>query len=262
MNKESITKSLKGLKRTVGKHSPEILTGVGIAGMISTTVLAVKATPKAMVLIEERNKLELEEDEDFYKLGVVETVKVAWKPYIPAVLLGVASTACLISANTVSAKRTAALATAYKLSEAALTEYKEKVVETIGEKKAKTIKENIVKGKIEKDPVSNKEVIITGSGETLCYDVMSGRYFKSDIDKLRKAENIINRTITYDMYASLNEFYCEVGLKPTKQGDDLGWNMDDGLLELDFGSALADDGTPCVVIDYSIAPRYNYSKLQ
>ena len=48
--------NLKAIARSMGmalqKHSPEILTGIGIAGMVTTTILAVRATPKALLLME------------------------------------------------------------------------------------------------------------------------------------------------------------------------------------------------------------------
>lgn len=255
-NVTKVTKIFKDVRNTLSKHSPVILTGVGIAGMITTTVLAVKATPKALKLIEEEKKKERTD-----KLTPIETVKVTWKCYIPAVATGVTSTACLIGANSVNAKRNAALATAYQLSKTALTEYKEKVVETIGEKKEAVIREEIAKDKIEKDPVSNTQVIITGKGDTLCYDIQVGRYFKSDQERIKKAINELNRKMIYENYISLNEFYYELGLDGTRLGDALGWNLDDGLIEVDFSAQLADDGTPCIAMDYNIAPRYDYSKL-
>ena len=48
--KTNVSKIMKDIKITMSKRSPEILTGLGIAGMITTTVLAVKATPKAIKL--------------------------------------------------------------------------------------------------------------------------------------------------------------------------------------------------------------------
>lgn len=262
------------VKTAVSKHAPEILTGIGIAGMVTTTVLAVKATPKALILIEEEKRIQnhelLEEAKAnghtncarVDKLKPVEVIKVAWKPYIPAAITGVTSIACLIGASSVNARRNAALATAYQLSQAALTEYKEKVVETIGEKKEQVIKDKIAKEKIEKDPVSKKgDIIITEKGSTLCYDAISGRYFKSDIDQIKKVVNELNRQMLSEMYISLNQFYMALGLSTTTLGDELGWNIDNGLIELDISAQIADDDTPCVVIDYLIAPRYDFSRL-
>ena len=258
--KLNVSKLCKDAKVMVSKRSPEILTGLGIAGMISTTVLAVQATPKALDLIARA------EDKNFdnghgNKLTVSEKMKVAWKPYIPAAITGIASISCIIGASSVHAKRNAAIAAAYNLSQTALTEYKEKVVETIGEKKEQAIKDKISKDKIKKDPVSKSEVIVTGKGNTLCYDAFNSRYFYSDIDQIKRAINELNRIMLNQMYVSLNDFYDELNLKHSGNGDELGWKLDDGFIEIDFSSQLSDDGRPCLVIEYMVAPRYDYSKL-
>ena len=254
-NKLDISKIAKSMWTVTKKHSPEILTGVGIAGMITTTVMAVRATPKALILIENK-KREKQVDE----LKPIDVVKSAWKPYIPAVVTGTTSIMCLVGASSVNVRRNAALATAYAISESSFREYREKVIETIGEKKEQVVRDEVAKDKIQSHPVTNREVIITERGNTLCYDAISGRYFKSDIDKLRKAENELNRRMIGEMYVSLNEFYSEIGLSSTSIGDDLGWNINNGYIELSFSSQLAENGEPCLVIDYYIAPKYDFSK--
>lgn len=264
MGKKTLPKIVRNVQTMIVKHSPEILIGVGITGMLTTTVMAVKATPKALVLIQDAKSRKFDEqlengkdkDDISNKLTAFEVVKETWKCYIPAGVTGVLSIACLICANSVNTKRNAALATAYTLSETALKEYQEKVVETIGENKEQAVRDKIAKDRIDRDPVTNHEVIITEKGNTLCYDVISGRYFKSDIEKIRKAENILNRRLINEMRISLNEFYYELGLSSTDIGDDLGWDIDDGLIELRFSTQLSDDETPCLVIDYSVAPKY------
>lgn len=261
---------LKGIFTDLGKaarkHSPEILTGIGIAGMLSTTVLAVRATPKALMLIEEKKrekKFAVIKDGGDPDLTKLEIVKTAWKPYIPAAVTGVASIACLVGASSVNARRNAALAAAYALSESTLADYKEKVVETIGEKKAQEVKDAIAKDKVENDPVTRKEIITTDKGETLCYDALSGRYFKSDIEYIRRAVNNLNERLLFDTHISLNEYYDEIGLEEIfPMGENLGWTVDPdsankGLIELDFSSQLA-EGTPCLVVGFSNAPRYDY----
>lgn len=256
MNKTSLANFAKNIQTVVVKHAPEILTGIGIVGMFGTTIMAVKATPKALKLIENRKA-----DENVETLHPVDVVKTTWKCYIPAAVTGVTSAACLMRANSISTRRNAALVTAYNLSKTALHEYKDKVVETIGEKKEQIIRDQIAKDKIEKDPVTNKEVIVTEKGNTLCYDGVFGRYFRSDIDTIKRAINKINREIvTGNMYASLNEFYDELGLDPVKIGDDLGWNVDDGEIDIRYSSQLATDGTPCLVIEFTVAPNYNYQR--
>lgn len=256
MNKLNWSKMANDIRSGLQKHSPEILTGIGIAGMITTTVLAVRATPKALLLIEEKKT-----EEDVDKLKPVEVVRTTWTCYIPATVTGALSIACLVGASSVSLKRNTALATAYSLSESALKTYQEKVIETIGEKKEKEIRDEIAKGQLKKDPLVNKEVIVTGKGETLCYDTISGRYFKCDIEKIRRVEAMLNKELYSSMYVSLNDFYYEIGLRSTELGDELGWNTDMGPINFDFSSQLAEDDTPCLVINYHIAPRYDYRTL-
>ena len=99
---------------------------------------------------------------------------------------------------------------------------------------------------------------ITKKGNTLCYDTISGRYFTSDIEKINKIVNDINRDLRDKMYIPLNEFYYRLGLDGIKAGDLLGWNIEKGYLEVKFTSQLAEDGTPALVIDYIVAPKYNY----
>lgn len=255
MNKSNVTKLIKSGQAKLSKHAPEILLTLGVTSMFSSIVLAVTATPKALESID---KAQTEKGEE---LTPVEKVKVAWKPYVPTVATFTFGTCCLIGANSAHTRRNAALAAAYKLSETAFSEYKEKVVETIGEKKEKTVRDKVAQDKIEKDPVTTKEVIITGKGTTLCYDSASGRYFESSVERIEHAINVINRTMTYDMYVSLNDLYDELGLSPTKLGNDLGWNLDHGLVEFDPTYGPAADGRPCLIMDYNVAPRYDYSKL-
>ena len=257
MDKTKITSFIKGIQNGMSKHSPEILTGIGIAGMITTTILAVKATPKALEAIDEKKQEKPDE-----KLKPVEIVKVTWKHYIPAAVTCVASTACLIGANKVSMKRITALSTEYKLSETALTEYKDKVIETIGEKKEKVIREKITEDKIEKNPVSKNEVYITGKGKTLFYEPMTSRYFEHDIDDVKRIVNETNeKMLSYD-YISLNEFFDELGLKRCSIGDEIGWNIGrDRLIKIDYTPVKTDDDRPCLALDYNVSPRYDYSKL-
>lgn len=257
MHKPNLANLMSNTRQFVSKRSPEILTGIGIAGMITTTVLAVRATPKALQLIEEKKN-----DDWVDELSPLEVVKTAWKPYVPAAVTGVASVACLIGASSVNAKRNAALATVYKLSETALSEYREKVIETIGEKKEKTVRDKVAEERVKKNPVSKSEVIVTNNGTTLCFDPISARYFKSSIDKIKRAENELNKQMLHDIsgYVSLNDFYDELGLDHTSVGDELGWNVD-RLIDISFSSQLNDNGEPSVVLDYLVAPKYDFYKF-
>lgn len=260
MGKTNLSTVIKNVQSSAKKHSPEILTGLGIAGMVTTTVMAVQATPKALDLMAEIKETHLENDDKkaYAKDIITKVVPV----YIPSAVIGILSISCIICASSVNVKRNAALATAYSLSESALRDYRSKVIETLGEKKDRDVRDAIAKDKIEEDPVSKKEIIITGGGDSLCYDLMCKRYFKSNIEKLKKIENDLNRRMRSENYISLNEFYNEVGLDDVGIGYEFGWNIDRGYIELEFSCQLADDGngndTPCIVVGFRNAPSYNY----
>lgn len=272
MKKLIMPAGIKKIQKVLTRKSPEILTGIGIAGMITTTVLAVKATPKALRLIDEaehkkavawnNENPDYDNGADRIKLTKTETVKTAWKPYIPAVVTGVCSVACVIGANSVHLRRNAALATAYQLSTTAFNEYKEKVVETIGEKKEKVVRQNIAKDKVENNPVSKTEVFVTGNGTSLFYDPLSGRYFESDMNKVEKAVNNLNWSMNNgnEPYISLTQLYDELGLSHTGVSDNIGWKVEDGNIELAVSAQVSDDGCPCIVMDFLRAPEYGYDR--
>lgn len=258
MNKPSMTAIFKNAKMYLSKHSPAILTGLGIAGMITTTILAVKATPKALDLIAEAED-EKSSNGNGEDLTTMETFKAAWKPYIPAAITCISSVVCLIGASSVNSKRNAALATAYNLSATALAEYKEKVLETVGEKKEQIIRNKVAEERISKEPVNQSAIIVSGNGTTRCFDTITKRRFISDIETIKRIVNELNRRmVNGEDYISLNEFYYELGLDGTKIGDELGWNVVRGLIELDFSAQLDTDGVPCIVIDYTVAPKRGF----
>lgn len=250
---------LKKIRKGIIKHESEILIATGITGMIWSTVMAVKSTPKAMKLIEQRKKeLEYLENE---KLSVKETVKTTWKLYLPSIITTTLSAGCIITSNCINTRRNAALATAYALSERTLTTYRDKVIETIGDSKEKEIREKISQDAVVNNPITNSQVIIASKGNTLFMDSISGRYFRSDIDKIRKAINEMNRRINLQNYVSLDEFYSEIGLDSTNISNNVGWNLDSGLIDIKFDTCMADNDEPCIVLDYYVEPRFEFDKL-
>ncbi|MCM1525384.1 MAG: DUF6353 family protein [Ruminococcus sp.] len=254
MNKSKIYLIMSGIKNFAVQHCPEILTGMGVAGMLTAGILAVKTTPKALALIEEKKR-----EKNTEKLTAAEMIKSAGLCYVPSAVTAVVSAACIVGASAVNYKRNAALAAVYALSETSLKEYREKAEQLIGKKKAEDISDAVAKDRIEQAPVGSREVVFTGSGETLCYDVISGRYFTSEIEKIKRAVNDLNRQMRDEMFISLNDFYIEIGLKPIPIGSDIGWHIDKGYIDIRFSSQITDDERPCVVINYSTIPRYGYS---
>lgn len=255
-------KMVQNLTQVISKNSPTLLTGLGVAGLVTTTVLAVKATPKALQILEERKEEELEINEDFKCFTRYGVIKEVWKCYIPAAIMGGVTIACMIGANSISLKRNAALAGVYSLTERTLREYQSKVVETLGEKKAKDIKDEVYKDRLKKNPVDESEVIMSGKGETLCYDAISGRYFKSDIETIRRVQNDLNRDLIHEMWLTLNDVYYALGLPPVKMGEHLGWAINESLIDIKFSSQLTEKGVPCLVVEvtdeHNSGPYYDY----
>lgn len=241
------------IKSGVSKHSPQILTAIAIIEIAATVYLAVKATPKAEQLI---NKAQEKKGE---KLTPTEVVKTTWKCYIPAATVGVCAITTVIGANSIVLRRNAALATMGQLTETAFQDYRNKVSETIGEKKEEAIRDAVAQDYISRHPIDETKIINTGEGMTLFKDWASGQEFRHDRVKLEKACNRLNQRMLSENCVSLNDYYAEIGLDDIGVGDNLGWNIDrDGLIELKFGTTVASNDEPCFLIYFGRAPKYDY----
>lgn len=263
MNKKDISRAFRKVGNSLSKHSPEILAGIGIAGMVTTVVLAVKATPRAVELLEEKKKAE-----ELEELKPIDVVKTTWKEYIPAATTGALSIACVVGGTTVSVKRSAALATAYKISEAALSRYKEAVIETVGEKKEELIRGKAAKKELDENPIKEESIINTGKGNTRFYDPYSGRYFYSTTEALRRAELACNKKLLRNDFLSLNEWYYEIGLLETLLGGEIGWSTfvsrhkyGDTDLDLTFTAQVDEDDQPTMIIEFRNAPKYRFEDI-
>jgi hypothetical protein len=161
-----------------------------------------------------------------------------------------------MGARQAGANRTAAAVAAYSLTERAFTEYKEKVVEQIGKNKEQKVRDDLAQDQVSKGPPST-EVVMLGKGEVLCCELHTHRYFRSDMETLRKAENKINHLINSDVYVTLDEFYDILGLNYTSHSAYWGWNSDK-LMELKFSTVLSENGEPCLAFDYNyVSPIKN-----
>lgn len=245
------TFAVKGLQ-TLKSNSPEILTALGVSGVLTTSYLTAKASFRAWRIIEKEQD-RLDHFERSHTLDIKEKTKLVWKIYIPAGISGALTIGCVIGSSRATGRRTAAAVTAYSLTERAFSEYKEKVVEQIGKGKEQKVTDEIVQDKVTNNPPVSREVIIVGSGQVLCCELFTHRYFRSDMEALRKAQNDINMMIVNHFYVALDEFYDIIGLPHTSNSANLGWDSDK-LLELKFSTVLADDGEPCLAFDY------NYTK--
>lgn len=252
MAKINFSAIAKTFGRGLKERSPEILVGIGIVGMIGAAIMAVKATPKALERIKDAER------ETKESLTPKDTFKVTWRNYVPSVVTGTLSAACIIGANSIHLRRKAALSAACALSETALANFKSHAIERIGEKKVKEIADDVAKDKVKENPVSKSPMVVTSKGGTLIFDPWTNGYFHGDIEKIRRAENLINKEMLNQGYVSLNDFYYEIGRPETKIGSTLGWNIVNGFVELWLSSQLDENDEPCVVIGFKREPHYDF----
>lgn len=248
MNLSRVQQGVKNLGGVLSRNSPAILTGLGCAGVLTTAILTGRATLQASEIL----KMEVPDEQ----LPATEIVKLTWKVFIPPVLVGASSIACIIGANTINTRRNAALAALYSLSETAFREYKEKVVEEIGRNKELKVRDSIAQDRVTTNPVGDSTIIFTGNGEVLCYDALCDRYFKSSAEKIRQQVLELNEELRNDMWLDLNDLYYAIGLPSTKLGDQVGFDIDKGYIQVDYTGTLTPEGQPCLSIDMTVYPKH------
>lgn len=249
----------------IKRHGATILTCAGGVGVIATTVSAVKATPKAIHLIEEAKE---EKGEDLTK---VEKIKIAGPKYIPTVLLGAGTLACIFGANVMNKKQQAALVSAYTLIDSSYKDYKRKLKEIYGEEAHENIVNAIAVEKAENVGVrapgfvdNNVLFVDEQCGDTrLFYDEYGERFFEATLEQVISAQYHLNRNYVLRGYTVLNEFYDFLGLEPTDYGSELGWAIhDDGTFWIEFNHIQTEiNGERCIIIDMPFAPDLEWKEL-
>lgn len=235
---------LNSSKLFLRRNSPTILTFLGAAGVVATSIAAAKATPKAMALLE---KTKEEKGEELTKL---EIVKVAGPAYIPAVAIGASTIACIFGANALNKKTQASIMSAYALLDTSYKQYKSKVKELYGENSDRNVKKEIAKDKFKDNDINiNNEKI-------LFFDFYSLRYFESTERLVLKAENRVNELLKLYGRASLNDFYESLGMPTAYTGYELWWNVQKcPSVEFTHDITTMDDGLECCVISMSAEPE-------
>lgn len=221
----NITKGLMKIGSAIAKHSPELLTAVGIVGLISAGVTAVKNTPKAVDILEKAK------EEKGSEVTKVETVKLCWKSYIFPVVLTVVSVASIIFARRIDAGRTAALVTACKVSEQAAERFENATREVVDDKTLGKIQDKVTRD-ISKDAVYvDNEVIDLGTAgpKQLFFECYSGRYFRATRDYVDKAINEFNKQLLNEDTMTVNEYLDCLGLPriDSRTTGTLAWRLDD-----------------------------------
>lgn len=258
-----LVRRINHVKFLVNDNSTTILTGMAVTGTVATAFLTGRATFRAAQLIER----ETWEDRSnggagaayhYQELTFPHKVKLVWRLYIPPIGIGITTIVSIIVANKISSKKIAALTVASGISERALQEYRDKALEKLGVRQDQKIRDEIAQDRVNKHPVG-REVILAGTGDVLCYDMMTGRYFQSTVEEIKRAENKINHDLVNFMSASLSSFYDEIGLPATTYTDSVGWNMNNRM-EVAFSTVMSSDDRPCIAIDFLNPPIADYSR--
>ena len=257
-------KIINKVKFNVVKHSPEILMGLGIAGVITSTVLACRSTLKVQEILDykEENMNNIKEvlaegredytEEDARKdktiIMTTTTIRIM-KLYIPSVIIGAGSIACLLESHNVMRNRNAGLAAALAATTESFKQYRERVTEKYGDEVDKEMRYGIKKEKKEKDGKKTKEEIVVGCDEK----ELSGyaRYFNENninwsddpqfnLMFLRQNQNWANDKLISQGYLYLNDVYEALGFPKSKAGQVVGWvydpnNNEHGDNYVDFG---------------------------
>ena len=239
----------------VKRNSATILTCVGAAGVVATTVTAVKATPKAMLLLEKAKKEKGEE------LTKVETVKIAAPIYIPTMILGVSTVACIFGANVLNKKGQASLMSAYALVDSSYKDYRKKVDELYGEEAGTQIRAELAKDEYKENPIEVED------GKLLYYDMYSRQYFEATPYEVQRAEYELNKSLMMDDCAYLNEWYNHLGIDQLEHGYDFGWSTSANMeaywqtwIDFHHEKAVMDDGLECIIITFGQEPFMDYTE--
>lgn len=272
MKGNTITMLLKKGMTAAKCGSPVILAGIAAAGVVTTAIFAVKAAKKAEKKIdealeekkeqvrEENKEREFGPDPDSVTLTKKEIVKAALPSFAPAIIMGALTIMCIIGGLNISMRRQAALTAAYNISESAIKNYEKALPEVVGEEKAAQVKEKVAQNQVLTAKKDESLVEVTGTGNQLCFDTFTGRYFRSTAAHVQKIVNDLNEEINRFGYVCLNDFYSGVGLRSTEVGDMLGWGTE-GLIDVGYSSQLTEDNEPVLAISFLRRPITDYDKF-
>ena len=266
---KGLQKNSPKLKLYLQRSSPTILTCLAAIGVVATTVMAVRATPKAVILIRKNSRINHDGDPEAYTK--LEAVQSAWKCYIPAAIIGVSTITCIFGANILNKRQQASIASTYALVNNAYREYKSKVKELYGEETHNAIIDSIAKEQCKEVHISAPGLFFFFSidiGEEMYllvirtfYVSFSKQYFETTIAKVIEAEYHLNRNFMFTGVISLNDFYEFLGLEKIDIGDNIGWSSCDGdIYWIDFNHHLAtfDDGLEIYVVDMVFEPTSDF----
>lgn len=251
----NISSAFRTAKNVITANSPVLLVGTAVAGVITTGVLAAKGGYKARGILDEA-QAKRDQEENSTPLTLQEKVQLTWLCYAAPAVTGASTIASVVGVHTIHTKRHAALAGLYAVTTSKLDDYREKAEELLGPKKTQELNNAIGQKAVDRDPLAdNREVIITGEGNELCYDEWAGRWFLGSVPSIERAVAEVNTQLVEDGDASLNDFYDRIGLPPTQMGSSFGWSGT--KIGVRFGSTTASDGRSAVAIWFHEEPKKN-----
>lgn len=248
---------------TVKKYSPEILTTVGIAGMVGTVILAARATLKLEDIVEwaEANKRILDAREiteeyterdrlkDYAHLYIHILLELS-KLYGPSVILGVSSIASILGAHGIMRRRNVALLAVVKTLETSFNEYRKRVIEEFGEEKDRDFRlglrdEEVVDEETGKKTTRKVRDPNTHSRYSRFFDDQSSVWTKDAVYNqfiVTQAQNYFNDLLKVQGFVFLSDVYVKLGFPQTEESRIVGWLMGgDGDNYIDFGVYNIDD---------------------
>lgn len=240
------------------KNAPKIFFGLGIVSGGIGIYEASKGAIKAKELLDNSGIREQEYEKPVAK--AVDILKITWKPFVPAALFLGSSLLCFIGSYNVQARKHAALSFAAGISESNFKDLKEAVEKHATNKVKEKIEESYDKKQEERaEKQGNTTVYINENynpeTDGVWFDRASGRKFTSNIDKINRIENKMNKELLEFDAVTINQLYSALGLEEVQFGDEIGWSVyDTREIGLGYSSRLSDDGEPMGVLYFKIRP--------
>ena len=220
----------KILKADIVKHLPQILSIISCAGVGAVAYFSGRNTLKAKEVLDAK-KAELGAE----KLPAKETVKTVWKYYIPTGIAMGLTMGAMIASERISAGQLASMTAACGYIAAKSAAIEKKAAAELGEEKMETIRKEAIISSA--DDVFYAENY--GTGDQLCYDAFSGRFFYSTVEDVEAALNDFNADWVNQVedarngsshnygctsaYFCMNDLYDYLGLHRSYFGEEFGW---------------------------------------
>lgn len=244
---------MKGLNIFMKRNSSTILSIIGGIGSITSTILAIKATPKAVNIIQD------EEFKQQRQLTKKEIVALTWKEYIPTGLSLLGTLTCIFGANYLNRRNQASLVAAYSILDNSYKQYRNKAKEIYGPDADKKIINSVVKEYY--DYKELQSACHDENNKQLFFDYQTMRYFEASYDDVINAENKVNELYAATGYASVNDLYKFLNIEPLPYASNIGWIQNGKYKEIEFEHELVelDDGLQCYIIatDDQIVDYFN-----